>query len=283
MVTQSIQTSRLDPNDVAFYEALVEDGVIVRHAVNPTELDTMPADDPSNDELLKSATEDSLLDNLSDDENDIESEFMADQKFVKPKKGKLDLMTSMTWTTPLGFPIVQPYRKDALMHVKTYMQTFTVWDKGTRGPVNSSRQATAFPPNFVHSLDASHMILTASTCAKNGLTFASVHDSYWTHACDIDKMNSILRECFITLHSKNIMGKLVEELHQRYENHRVKSTLKITKANREKVLEIAARFGKKISKSKQVIPLWVPLELDPIPKKGDFDIQQVRSSTYFFH
>lgn len=32
------------------------------------------------------------------------------------------------------------------------------------GPVNSQKQASAFPPNFVHSLDATHMMLTALEC-----------------------------------------------------------------------------------------------------------------------
>lgn len=31
---------------------------------------------------------------------------------------------------------------------------------------------TAFPPNFVHSLDSSHMMMTAVACGKAGITFA---------------------------------------------------------------------------------------------------------------
>jgi DNA-directed RNA polymerase len=34
------------------------------------------------------------------------------------------------------------------------------------------RQRTAFPPNFVHSLDGSHMMMTAIACKKAGLNFA---------------------------------------------------------------------------------------------------------------
>lgn len=30
--------------------------------------------------------------------------------------------------------------------------------------VNSVKQASAFPPNFIHSLDATHMMLTALEC-----------------------------------------------------------------------------------------------------------------------
>lgn len=56
-------------------------------------------------------------------------------------------------------------------------------------PVNKLKQKSAFPPNFVHSLDSTHMMYTAERCMKLGLTFVAVHDSYWTHAGTVEKMN----------------------------------------------------------------------------------------------
>src|SRR5882762_1015192 len=44
------------------------------------------------------------------------------------------------------------------------------------------------------------------------LTFASVHDSYWTHASDIDRMSEIIRNTFIALHSSDVLGKLQYEV-----------------------------------------------------------------------
>ena len=32
-----------------------------------------------------------------------------------------------------------------------------------------------------------------------------VHDSYWTHACDVDNMNRILREKFVELYETPIL------------------------------------------------------------------------------
>ena len=32
-----------------------------------------------------------------------------------------------------------------------------------------------------------------------------VHDSYWTHACDVDEMNRILREKFVELYKAPIL------------------------------------------------------------------------------
>lgn len=34
------------------------------------------------------------------------------------------------------------------------------------------------------------------------MSFAGVHDSFWTHAGDIEQMNSILRDAFVELHSQ---------------------------------------------------------------------------------
>lgn len=38
---------------------------------------------------------------------------------------------------------------------------------------------------------------------------AGVHDSYWTHACDVDLMNQILREKFVELYEIPILEKVI--------------------------------------------------------------------------
>lgn len=40
--------------------------------------------------------------------------------------------------------------------------------------VEIRKQRTAFPPNFVHSLDGSHMMMTAVACRDAGLHFAGL-------------------------------------------------------------------------------------------------------------
>jgi DNA-directed RNA polymerase len=39
----------------------------------------------------------------------------------------------------------------------------------------------------------------------NLFLIAGVHDSYWTHACDVDKMNRILREKFVELYEAPVL------------------------------------------------------------------------------
>lgn len=53
---------------------------------------------------------------------------------------------------------------------------------------------------------------------KEGVTFAAVHDSYWTHAATVEQMNQILREQFIRLHSEPLLENLKRSLENRYPN-----------------------------------------------------------------
>ncbi|KAL5478724.1 RPO41 [Sanghuangporus weigelae] len=161
-------------------------------------------------------------------------------------------MTSVVWTTPLGLPIVQPYRKTKRKQVMTSIQTVFISDPNAPSEVNATKQATAFPPNFIHSLDATHMMLTALECNKAGLTFASVHDSYWTHAGSISRMNEIIRDTFIALHSSNVLQKLREEFIDRYKDYQIPlhslktaSIQKQMQKTQAELMELGVRGGEK--------------------------------------
>ncbi|KAL1920841.1 uncharacterized protein VTP21DRAFT_11476 [Calcarisporiella thermophila] len=156
-------------------------------------------------------------------------------------------MTSVIWTTPLGLPIVQPYRKVGQKAVKTNLQMITIEDPNAPAPVNTRKQRTAFPPNFIHSLDATHMLMSAVTCQAKGLTFAAVHDSYWTHASDVDTMNTVIRDEFVKLHSQPLMERLRDEFVERYGGYKMpvpvsspegKRLAKLTRKVRAKVEEL---------------------------------------------
>lgn len=73
-------------------------------------------------------------------------------------------MTSVIWTTPLGLPVVQPYRRPKKKQIATALQTVFIVDPSVPAEVDARAQATAFPPNFIHSLDATHMMMTALAC-----------------------------------------------------------------------------------------------------------------------
>ncbi|GAA98887.1 uncharacterized protein L969DRAFT_104350 [Mixia osmundae IAM 14324] len=148
----------------------------------------------------------------------------SEQNKLKKKQSSKDMlareqMTTVVWTTPIGLPVAQPYRKQQRKQVKTVVQTVFISDPQTPTQVDSRQQTSAFPPNFIHSLDASHLMLTAGRCKRRGLTFASVHDSFWTHAADVDVMATELRAAFVDLHAQDILESLRREFLLRYEGH----------------------------------------------------------------
>ncbi|XP_073959817.1 DNA-directed RNA polymerase, mitochondrial-like [Choristoneura fumiferana] len=116
---------------------------------------------------------------------------------------------SVEWVTPLGLPVVQPYYRRAQAPPSR-----TALDSQQR-PC-TMKQRNAFPPNFIHSLDSSHMMLTALHCQAAPLAFVSVHDCYWTHPCAVPAMNQICREQFVALHSQPILEDLSDFLVKRY-------------------------------------------------------------------
>ncbi|EAS34917.3 mitochondrial DNA-directed RNA polymerase [Coccidioides immitis RS] len=128
-------------------------------------------------------------------------------------------LSTVIWTTPLKLPVVQPYREAKTRRVVTTLQTLSIKDPHSSDVVNRRKQLQAFPPNFIHSLDATHMMLSAIKCDELGLSFSAVHDSFWTHAGDIDTMNRVLRDAFVRMHSEDIVGRLASEFKARYSKH----------------------------------------------------------------
>ena len=98
---------------------------------------------------------------------------------------------AVSWTTPLGFPVQQPYKHLREVQVETSLQNVQIFkddsepraqsrpdstsDQGrARVRVDKRAQTTAFPPNFIHSLDSTHMLMTAIECSKRGVAFAGM-------------------------------------------------------------------------------------------------------------
>lgn len=119
------------------------------------------------------------------------------------------------WITPLGLPVVQPYSKTISREAKA-IKSSTQHHTHIKEMPNMSKQKNAFPPNFIHSLDSTHMMLTSLNCEKVGILFVSVHDCFWTHASSVTEMNKICRDQFVLLHSQPILEDLSKFFVEQY-------------------------------------------------------------------
>ncbi|XP_055593098.1 DNA-directed RNA polymerase, mitochondrial isoform X2 [Uranotaenia lowii] len=170
---------------------------------------------------------------------------------------------NVEWTTPLGLPVVQPYNRSDRPYLSAKsIQLPEHFSIDSFEKPNIMKQKNAFPPNFVHSLDSSHMMLTSLHCERAGLTFVSVHDCYWTHACTVPLMNKICREQFVALHSEPILEDLSKFLVQKYSYDENEI------ANDGSVIDLTKRKLNRI--------------LHQYPDKGTFDLREVLNSIYFF-
>jgi DNA-directed RNA polymerase, mitochondrial len=124
------------------------------------------------------------------------------------------------WTTPDGFPVLQAYRDLKRQRVETMINgsrvvMMMVSDLPT---VDKRAQAQGISPNFVHSLDGTHLRLSVVRAAEEGMKhFALVHDSFGVHAADTPRFFTLLRETLVEMYSSvevidNFRSEIMEQL-----------------------------------------------------------------------
>lgn len=146
--------------------------------------------------------------------------------------------TPMMWTSLSGLPVVQNYRIDTSRKKKTPLQLITLNDHETT-KIDKRRQITGIAPNFIHSLDAMHLMMTCLQSKAEGITFAGVHDSFWTHPSDVNKLYTIIRQEFVRLYQSEIIENFQMDL-----EHLTKNRLQLVYVDNEKDAEFAAALGK---------------------------------------
>ena len=115
------------------------------------------------------------------------------------------------WTLPTGFIVKQKYIKSVVKQIKTVingrMASLYAGVLHDDQRMDKSRQVNGIAPNFVHSLDACHLMMTIVKAKDEyGIEdFSVVHDSFGTHACDIEQLGLVLRETFCELYTGDIL------------------------------------------------------------------------------
>lgn len=174
----------------------------------------------------------------------------------------------ITWTTPIGLPVSHKYTEwdsktvamflyDKHVPVSKALSADKVLDNKVlkwvnlqirttpERRINKEKAKSAIAPNVIHSMDASHLMMTVLAANEKGIEdFSLIHDSFGTHAANTTELFYTVREAFIDLYDNYCP----------YETIRTSTLKSIT------------------DKSK------VP----DLPTKGDLDINGVLNSLYAF-
>lgn len=122
------------------------------------------------------------------------------------------------WTSPSGFTPHQEYKAKKAKRFITYWGDRRIdLTLSKEEPKDATlKNINGMSPNFIHSLDAAHCVLTINKCLSKGIeNFAMIHDSYATHAADTDSMHKLLREAFVEMHSMPLLEMFRDEVQQR--------------------------------------------------------------------
>jgi DNA-directed RNA polymerase len=124
---------------------------------------------------------------------------------------------ALSWTSPIGLPVLQEYYDYDSKRVNTYFEGRRIRFTQRLGAaaVDARKQKQGAAPNFVHSMDAAHLMLTVNECIGSGIginSFAMIHDSFGTHASDTGALFEILREQFHLMYREDALMHLYADL-----------------------------------------------------------------------
>lgn len=150
------------------------------------------------------------------------------------------------WTTPIGFMVMQRYRSLSSRQVRSTLSGSVIKLSlaEEQNKLDKRKMQNGISPNFVHSLDATHLMLSVCYALDNGIkSFAMIHDSFGTHAADAELLGGCLREAFVDLY---------------------------------KDMDVLEDFRS------QVLRQIPGEELPEVPEKGSLDLEVIRNSDFFF-
>lgn len=150
------------------------------------------------------------------------------------------------WRTPVGFFVRHAYPDQRSAYIRTAVGDRYVVHR-IREPLKTlsrTKQRSALSPNFVHSLDAAVLVRAVNRMAELGVgQISCVHDSFGVPATQVDLLTQSLKAAALGIFEHNVLAELADMTKLRLTN-----------------------------------PEAVPAP----PEQGDFDLQTLNQSEYFF-
>jgi len=113
----------------------------------------------------------------------------------------------MTWVTPVGFPVIQDYRKYDSKRLDTNFDgiRMRLWHDVPTDKLDGKKCSSGCAPNIIHSYDSAHLMLTINRLSDMGIKdFGVVHDSFATHLGHVQELSDQLRLTFIEMYRGNV-------------------------------------------------------------------------------
>jgi DNA-directed RNA polymerase, mitochondrial len=160
----------------------------------------------------------------------------------------------LRWTSPAGVPCINRYHESTTERLTLWchnkgisQRTRVMLATGHEKPIAKDKAAAGIAPNFVHSHDAAHLLLTVAAAAAEGITdIATVHDSFGCLPSRAARFNAIIREQFLKMYTDHdVLAELLES-----------ARADLTPANHDK--------------------------LPALPEKGALDLTEILNARYAF-
>ena len=182
---------------------------------------------------------------------DIIKEPAEAKKFLRGMAAKFSHEGKPTvWHTPLGFPVMMRYPELTTKSVNLFLN-----DTGLRyrpasavelPGIKKGKAQNGIAPNFVHSMDACHLMMVLLACKQEGInSVALVHDSFGCLPNDAPKFRDMIRRTFREMYEQN---------------------------------DVLEQFRNEALEQLDVKPEKVP----PVPPKGTLDLSLIEQSEYCF-
>lgn len=128
-------------------------------------------------------------------------------------KAKQPNFRYLEWTTPSGFHVIQKCNKQNSTKLKTKLGDNIVQLRYNIDQLRADVRKHGFgiAPNFIHSLDATHMCYTVNG-VNPSISFAFIHDSFGCHAADAEELNKVLRISFHDIYKDgDVLSNFIEQ------------------------------------------------------------------------
>jgi len=110
----------------------------------------------------------------------------------------------VSWVAPNGLRVVSEYDRQKMTQIKSVaFGTKIKLYKPEEGVPDLTKIANAVAPNFVHSLDASHLDRVVIAAHAAGMSPVTIHDDFGVHAEDTPEFHKLIRDEFIAQYEGN--------------------------------------------------------------------------------